>query len=265
MYKVNKYPHATFCWGDCMSQDADKAKHFYPAVMGWEFEELQMDENYVYTQFKLEGENVAGMGQMTPDMLSAGIPSNWMNMVSVDDAEVIAAKASALGGTLIMPAMDVFEQGRMAMIQDPAGAVFGIWQPNSHIGAGLVNRPGAMCWNELATRDIEGAQKFYGELFGWTFGTLDESGSDYHMIYNNGRANGGMMLMDEKWGEIPPNWMIYFAVDDLDTAIEKVKANAGSLGSEVINASVGKMAVTVDPAGAHFYLIELLETDPWVE
>lgn len=267
MFKVTKYPHGTFCWGDCISQDADKAKPFYPAVMGWTLEDMVVDGHYVYSQFKLEGEDVAGLGQMQPEMMSAGVPSNWTNIVSVDNADAAAAKAAELGGTIIAPSMDIFEEGRLAMIQDPQGAVFGVWEANKHIGARLVNRAGAMCWNELATRDVEGAKTFYGGLFGWTFDKMpDTDGMEYYVIYNNGRANGGLMLMDEKWGEAPPNWMIYFSVDNLDTAIEKVKANGGSLGMpDIINSSVGKIIIAVDPAGAHFYLIETTNPDPWVE
>ena len=139
----------------------------------------------------------------------------------------------------------------------------GLWQPKNHIGAGIVNTVGAMCWNELLTRDAEAAKAFYSALFGWEYIT-DDNG--YIMIQNRGRNNGAMMQMDESFGEMPSMWQPYFTVADIDASIAK----AGELGATIIipkteAPGAGHFAYMADPAGAHFYIIQLIQAEPWVE
>ena len=263
MYKVTKYPQGTFSWVDNTSTNADAAKAFYTDLFGWGALDLPIAPDMYYTMFQNEGEHAAGFAAMMPDMQAQGIPSHWTNYVSVDDVDAMAEVVTANGGTIVFGPMDIFESGRMLQFIDPTGAQLGLWQPKDHIGAGIVNTVGAMCWNELLTKDAEAAQAFYGALFGWKF-FADENG--YIMIQNRGRNNGAMMQMDESFGEMPSMWQPYFTVADIDESVSR----AGELGATIIipkteAPGAGHFAYMSDPAGAHFYIIQLIQAEPWEE
>ena len=261
MYKVTKYPQGTFSWADNTSTNADAAKTFYMDLFGWAALDLPIGPDMFYTMFQNQGEHAAGFAAMMPDMQAQGIPSHWTNYVSVDDVDAMAEPIQAGGGTIVFGPMDIFESGRMLQFIDPTGAQLGLWQPKDHIGAGIVNTVGAMCWNELLTKDAEAAKAFYSALFGWEY-IVDENG--YIMIQNGGRNNGAMMQMDESFGEMPSMWQPYFTVADIDESVSR----AGELGATIIipkteAPGAGHFAYMSDPAGAHFYIIQLIQAEPW--
>ncbi|MCY3831598.1 MAG: VOC family protein [Chloroflexi bacterium] len=263
MYKVTKYPQGTFSWSDNTSTDAEAAKAFYMELFGWGALDLPLGEGMFYTMFQNEGEHAAGFAAMMPDMQAQGIPSHWTNYVSVDDVDALADVVTANGGTIVFGPMDIFDSGRMLQFMDPTGAQLGLWQPKDHIGAGIVNTVGAMCWNELLTTDAEAAQAFYSALFGWEY-IVDENG--YIMIQNRGRNNGAMMQMDESFGEMPSMWQPYFTVADIDAAIELAQSSGGTIIIPKTEApGAGHFAYLNDPAGAHFYIIQLIQAEPWEE
>jgi uncharacterized protein len=185
---------------------------------------------------------------------SQGIPPHWNSFVTVDDLDRRAAKAAELGGMVLIPPFDVLEAGRMAVVADPTGAVFAMWEPKGHIGAGLVNAPGALCWNELATKDAETAKSFYAGLFGWSMEDLD--GAAYTIIENGDKGNGGIRSQSEQEADVPPNWLPYFAVENCDASIAK----AGELGATTLvppmdlEIAEARIAVVADPQGAAFAL-----------
>jgi hypothetical protein len=263
MYKVSKYPQGTFSWADCTSTDAAKAIPFYHAVMGWSSRDEPIPGGGVYTMFQCDGETVAAISQMSPEQASNGMPSVWLNYVTVDDVDAMAAKIPALGGTLTLPPMDVMDEGRMLLLQDPGGAQLALWQPKNHIGASVVNKPGAMSWNELATRDLDTVKTFYGELLGWEFQKVPDMA--YHTITNNGRMNGGMIEMTDEWAGMPSHWMVYFSVEDCDAAVQKAEADGGKVGVPPTDIPAGRFAVLSDPAGAHFTIMKASRVDPWEE
>ena len=256
MYTVTKFPHGTFSWADGASTDSEKAKDFYAGLFGWDKDELPMNEGETYTMFKQDGAHVAGFSSMMQHMKDAGVPSHWNSYITVDDVDAMVDKVTDNGGTVVAGPGDVFDSGRMLVIQDPTGAQVTFWQAINHIGAGVVNKPGAMLWNELSTRDLEKAKDFYNKVIGWEY-TVDEE-SNYLMIVNKGRMNGGMMQMDETWGDMPPNWMVYFNIDDLDGALKKIDSLGGKVVMGKTNASgVGEFAIIADPAGATFTIMEV--------
>jgi len=264
MYKVTKFPHGTFSWADTMSTDADKAKEFYVQLFGWEKEEVPIGEGTTYTMFKQDGADVGALSPMPKDMQEQNIPSHWMNYITVDDVDALVEKVKDNGGTVLSGPFDVFDNGRMMTIQDPTGATVSLWQAKNSIGAGMVNAPGAMLWNELATRDVDKAKDFYSKLLGWEFGVDDDSG--YIYIRNNGRMNGGLMEMDEKWGDVPPHWMVYYNVADIDAAIKKVEALGGKIHLPKTEApGVGPFSVVADPAGAVFTIMQAEQYEAWKE
>jgi predicted enzyme related to lactoylglutathione lyase len=260
-YKVSKYPQGCFSWADATVSNTSASADFYKSVLGWEVEARPVTEDINYYMFKVGGENVAGMGHIPPGM--EGVPSHWMCYINVDDVDAIVEKAQALGGKVTMPAMDVMEEGRMVLIEDPTGAVVGFWQAKNHIGAGLVNTHGAMGWNELMTHDVDAAKKYYGELLGWTFDDGDESG--YIVIMNNGRMNGGIFKMSDDQATMKPNWMPYFTVPSIEEVVAKVEPAGGAVHMPPTKVNAGTFAVVGDPSGAVFYLIESEQLDVWEE
>ena len=262
MYKVTKYPQGTFSWADNTSTDAEAAKAFYMDLFGWGKIDEPLGGGMFYTMFQHAGAHAAGFAAMMPDMQAQGIPAHWTNYVSVDDVDAMVAPIKANGGTVLVEPMDIFDSGRMLLLVDPTGAQLGLWQPKNHIGAGIVNAVGAMCWNELLTRDAETAKAFYSAILGW------EYYGDEHYIHisNRGRNNGGMMEMGESFGEMPPMWMVYFHVEDIDAAMKRVEELGGKVVTPKMEApETGWFTVIEDPAGAVFYIMQLAKADRWIE
>ena len=186
------------------------------------------------------------------------MPPHWNSYVSVASADASAAKAKELGAKVMVEPFDVMDAGRMAVISDPTGAVVSLWEPRRHIGAQVVNEPGAFCWNELYTTDPRKAAEFYSELFGWTKDPRHMDFGEY-VIFNKGDGMAaGMMQISKEMGPMPPYWLVYFAVDDCDRTVERAKglgANAMMPPMDIEN--VGRFSILTDPQGAGFAVIKL--------
>lgn len=157
---LDVYENGVPSWCDLQTPDLDGAKAFYGALFGWEIADGPPEAGG-YTMGYLRGRPVAGLGpQMSPS------PPAWATYMNVDDADDVAAGVTANGGTVLTGPMDVMDVGRLLVFADPSGAVCGAWQPRAHAGAGVVNEPDTMCWNELLTTDVAGAKTFYGAVFG---------------------------------------------------------------------------------------------------
>jgi predicted enzyme related to lactoylglutathione lyase len=169
----------------------------------------------------------------------------------VESADDAASRAGELGATVHAPPFDVMEAGRMAVIQDPQGAFFMVWQPRQSIGAGLVNGPGALSWNELQSPDIDASSTFYSQLFGWTSEPFEGSPQPYLVIRNAGRTNGGIREGEQG---VPPNWLVYFGAEDIDTTLARVDGLGGTKVVGPIELPMAKIAVVQDPQGAVFAL-----------
>ena len=257
MARKTGYDHGQFSWVDLASHDMGGAREFYGNVFGWQSAEMDTQGGPPYAEFRLEGQGVGGLGEMNEEMKGQGIPPMWNSYISVDDVEATVKKAVELGAQVTVPPMKVFEAGWLAFIQDPTGGHVGFWQPNEHFGAHVVNEPGSFCWNELATRDIEKAREFYAALLDWEFEDHEAAPSKYYIIKNGGDPNGGLMQMTEEWGEIPPVWIVYFAVADTDATAALVTKAGGKINVPPFDTPVGRIAVVADPQGAVFSLIRL--------
>ena len=264
MYKVTRYPQSTFSWADNSSADPEAAKAFYVDLFGWSVNEIPIGENMTYTVFQLDGIDCAALSGMAPDQLEKGILSHWNNYVTVDDIDALVDVVNKNGGGLLFGPEDVFDSGRMMGIQDPGGAALNLWQPCNSIGAGIVNIPGAMVWNELQTWDAGESKAFYAALFGWEYFEPD---SGYIFIMNRGRRNGGFLTLDESFGDMPTHWRTYFHIADIDRGLALVQSRGGEIHIPklAIPDEDSYFAYVSDPAGAQFYLIQKAELDPWVE
>ena len=237
------YTPGTFCWVDLAVGDPAAAKAFYTGLFGWD---------YAGPIARLDGQAVAAI---VPD---ESAPPHWNCYVSVEDAAAAVARAEELGATLILPAGDVGDAGRLARFQDPQGALLSVWQPGRRAGAALVNAHGALSWNDLLTPDVEASAAFYRALFGWTIAEIPGAGGQYSSIANGDAKNGGLMPMPPGGH---PAWNLYFAVADTEAAM----ARAGELGGQVVMGPMrvpgGQFAIIRDPQNAVFSVLDG-ELDP---
>jgi hypothetical protein len=257
MSERTSYEPGIPCWVDLGSPDLDASVEFYSTLFGWQVPESEnVEQTGGYRRATKNGRDVAGM----MPLMQEGQPPAWTTYISVEDADATAAAVRGAGGNVMAEPMDVMDLGRMAVFADPTGAVFGIWQPGAFAGAGLVNEPGAISWNELNTRDPEAAKAFYGAVFGWTFEDNDmgEMGS-YTTIKLGESMVGGILNMAERGvpEEVPAHWQVYFAVEDADATIEAAKQRGGSVMVEPLDIPAGRFSILTDPHGASFAVIAL--------
>lgn len=258
MSETITHPAGTFCWIELAASDAEVAKRFYTELFGWTASDTPISDGEVYTIYRLDGEDAAASYSMMADQRAAGIPSNWMSYVAVDDADATAARARELGGTLLTEPFDVMEHGRMAVVQDPTGAVFALWQAKDHAGVGIKGATDSLAWNELATPDVERAKAFYSALFGWE-ARRENPAMDYTVFFGPEGMVGGMYQITEQMQGMPPCWLPYFNADDVDAAAEKARSLGATFLMEPTDIPmVGRIAFVKDPQGAMFYLLKLL-------
>jgi uncharacterized protein len=250
------------CWVELSgTPDIEASAAFYAAVFGWETPELPNSaELGGYRRAKKDGQDIAGVSPAMQD----GQPCVWATYVSVADAEATLAKAGEAGAQTTAEVMDVVGLGKMAVFSDPEGAVLGIWEPGTFAGAELVNEPGAFSWNELNTRDPDGAKAFGSAVFGWGFVEheieRDAGGGTYVEFTVDGNSAGGIMDMRGRVpDQVPPNWLVYFSVEDTDAAVERIKAGGGAVAMGPIDIPAGRFAVAQDPQGATFAVIKFPE------
>jgi uncharacterized protein len=250
MGERDRHEQGTFSWADLSTPDADAARDFYGGLFGWEFEDAPIPEEAgggVYRMARIGGRSAAAMYE------SSERHPAWASYVTVDDADATAARAGELGANLMGEPFDVMTSGRMALVQDPTGAVFALWQPRESIGAEIVNGHGALSLNQLNTSDPGAAERFYGELFGWRFEKVPDTETAYWGIYRDERLNGGMMQLPSG-APMPSHWLVYFGIDDLDAAAERISSTGGTLMIEPREVPGGRFLVAQDPQGAVFGL-----------
>jgi predicted enzyme related to lactoylglutathione lyase len=247
MGKRTKYEPGTFSYVELSTSDSDGAKEFYAGLLGWEYEDVPLPEEAgggFYTQCKVQGDTAAAIFAGSGD-----VPPHWNNYVTVESADDAQAKAEELGAKVQMGVMDVMGLGRMAMLADPTGASFAIWQPLEGGGAERVNDPGSFTWNELHTPDDDAALEFNTGFFGWSTQEMETGGGPRYVVVQVGeRSNGGIMGTQE--GE-PPNWMPYFTVESRDDAVALIGSSGGTVHAQM-EFGPGEIAVATDPQGAAF-------------
>ncbi|MCD9879897.1 VOC family protein [Streptomyces guryensis] len=234
------------CWTELGTSDLAAAERFYAALFGWRSETDPRQEAGGYTVAHLGDAAVAAL---TP-LYQESQPVAWNVSFAVANADATAALVTAAGGTVLLGPMDVFDMGRFAVALDPAGAAFQLWQARAFPGAGLFNAPGSLGWVELLTRAPERAESFYTTVFGWSV----SASAHYTQWGIDGAEFGGMMPMDDKFPpEVPPHWLPYFAVADVDASAATATEAGGTVLMEPTSVPDGpRIAVLRDPPGAVF-------------
>jgi len=197
------------------------------------------------------------MGGQAPEM--QGAPPVWNTYIAVTDVDETSKEVEGAGGSVLMPAMDVMDQGRMAIYSDPAGAVISVWQAGAHTGAQVCNEPNAWSWNELMTRDVDAATAFYTAVFGWTYQGMEMPFGTYRVISGGDEGGrGAIMPMPPGVPDMVPNhWVVYFMVTDADAAVGRVRDLGGQLvqGPDAVP-GVGRFATVHDPMGGSFMIMQ---------
>src|ERR1700722_6295554 len=165
MPHVEKHAPGSFSWVELATNDQAAAKQFYGSLLGWDPVDYPMGPENFYTMFKIDGKDAAACFTLASH--ESSVPPHWQLYVSVESADDAAARVLTLGGKIIEGPFDVQTFGRMAVIQDPTGAIFAVWQPKTHIGTRIPGVNGTLCWADLSTPDVETAKAFYEKLFGW--------------------------------------------------------------------------------------------------
>lgn len=244
-------------WVELATSDQAAAKAFYGSLFGWNANDVPIGPGEYYTIFRLEGRDTAAAYTLNPAKM-AGVPPHWMLYISVADADQAAARAAAIGGKVLDPPFDVFDAGRMAVVQDPTGAVFCLWQPKRNQGVGLSGVDGTLCWADLMTTDSARARQFYAELFGWEISTAPNDPSGYLHLKNGETFIGGIPPVGPQKG-VPSHWLLYFLASDCDGAAAKATAAGAKIfyGPATME-GVGRWAVVADPQGAVFAIFQPL-------
>jgi uncharacterized protein len=254
---IEKHYPGSFCWFELATTDQAAAKRFYTSLFGWTFNEFPIGADEVYTIFQLNGQDTGAAYTMKREQQAQGLPPHWMLYVAVDNADNAGIRAAELGGKLCAPAFDVMDVGRMAVIADPAGAVFSVWQAKKHKGVGITGENGNVCWADLSTPDSAAARRFYHELFDWNFVEGEKDTSGYLHIKNHEQFIGGVPAASQRDPSVPPHWLIYFQVADCDASTRKAKdQNAKVLSGPHDLETVGRFAILKDHQGAAFALFQ---------
>jgi predicted enzyme related to lactoylglutathione lyase len=258
-----EYAPGTPSWVELSSPDTDASAAFYAELMGWGATDPgSVEETGGYRMFQQGEQSVGGlMGHMQD-----GQPTVWATYISVADADETAARVADAGGEIVVEPMDVTDIGRMAYFADPAGAVFGVWQPKSFAGADIVNEPNSLCWNEVLTRDADAGKVFYPAVFGWdaTKPQFEGAPDSYTVWELDGAMIAGMMQMSEPYfpPEVPAHWAVCFAVADCDATVAKARELGAQIAMEPMDMAIGRFANIVDPQGAAFSVMQAAPADP---
>lgn len=247
----------SFCWVELSTSDQNAAKKFYSSLFGWTPNDSPMGPDEVYTIFKLDGRESAACYTTTKQEREQQVPPHWNLYIAVDNADDAAAKAAKVGGTVLAPAFDVMDVGRMAVVQDPTGAIFCAWQAKKHSGLGAYGENGAFCWADLSTPDPQKAGKFYSDLLGWKLEKGEHDPSGYLHLKNGDKHIGGIPPAAYRQPGVPPHWMLYFQVADVEGSTEKAR----QMGAKVYMPptkmeGVGTWSILADPQGAVFALFK---------
>ncbi len=242
------------CWADLWTSDVEGSSRFYGELFGWEAQEPSAEFGG-YFMFTRNGIPVAGgMG----DMGDTPAQDIWKIYLATDDIAKTVAAAEAAGAQIISPPMAVADLGIQAVLVDPTGAQLGAWQPGTFPGFTVSNEHGAPNWFELHTRDHAAAVAFYRSVFGWDTDVVGDSDEFRYTTMRHPGGDGELAgIMDATAflpQGVPAHWSVYWAVDDADATVAKVKALGGSVVMDAEDTPYGRLAVVADPTGAQFKL-----------
>jgi uncharacterized protein len=245
-------------WIDLSSSDPDRAREFYGTVFGWTFESAGPDYGG-YINAASDAHPVAGLMYNAPEW---NAPDGWTTYFHTADIKATTAAATARGATACVEPMEVKDKGWMAMLSDPAGAVFGLWQPTGHHGFEVVGEAGAPVWHELSTRDFAKAVDFYREVLDWQTEYVSDTDEFRYLtaVFDGEQVLGVIDAATFSPGGsdgVPSNWLFYLGCEDVDKTLGLVTGNGGKVLRPANDTPYGRLAQVADPTGAVFNLSSL--------
>ena len=253
MNAQEQHPPGTFCWALLASDDPTGSRNFYNELFGW-----QAPGNDLPTPLFAAGQHVAALDRLPPELEENGVPSQWRSFVCVDDVEDVARRAGELGGTVLGEPRYMLDWGRAVPVFDPQGSPVALWEPRELAGADRTGVAGSTCWRELHAHDVDAAEAFYCELFGWKADRAEAAGVDYVTFSAaDGTEVAGLQQQRPEWGDAPPTWLCYFGVESLKSETERLGEIGGRLVGGPLEHPRGEFAVAHDPQDAVFGLLEL--------
>ena len=245
-------PAGTPTWIDLTAPDAEAARQFYQAVFGWQYD-VGGPEFGGYTTARLGDRATAGIVGNQPD--APPMPAAWGLYFATDDINADVARAEAVGAKVLYPAMTVGPFGSMATLTDPTGAQFSLWQAGQHVGWQMSDEPGAVAWRELYAPNAKVARDFYMALLGAS-GDPMPGGMEYYVLKHGESQLAGIMQIDPAWGNMPAQWISYFAVANADETAATVLKHGGKQMGNIDDSPFGRIAALVDPFGAMFKILQ---------
>ncbi len=261
MPDIDHYKPGSFCWFELATTDQNAAKKFYGSLFGWTANDNPMGPDGVYTIFQLQGRDTAAGYTLRADQRARGVPPHWVPYIAVESADASADRITKSGGKILMPPFDVMDVGRMAVIHDPTGAAFCIWQSKRDRANAIGGVDGTVCWMDLNTPDPTRAVKFYSDVFGWkvTEDTDDDPPSGYKHIQNGEDFIGGIPPVRDNNSRTPPHWLAYFQVSNCDaTAARAKQLGARFLLEPMTMENVGRFGILADPQGAALAIFQAM-------
>lgn len=256
MAVIRNYRPGEFCWTDLGTTDVARSSTFYQSIFGWERTDFPMGPGDAkYSMLRVDGEDACALYPMSDEQMKMAAPPSWLPYISVDSVDETVEKAKAAGGSVCLGPMDVMDKGRMAIIQDPTGAGFAIWQAGAHRGAGLDETPRTVCWHDLSTPKPEAAGMFYTKVFDWSTKDQDFGGNTYHRFRLG--EDGVCGMWPEPMKRALPSWVTYWKVSNCAETVANVERLGGGvlLGSTPVP-GMCRFAILTDPQGATFGILE---------
>jgi uncharacterized protein len=263
MSQRSHYPPGTPCWVDVLAADPQAELRFYADLFGWSFigPGPMANTGGKYFVAQVRGRDVAGVSSLPPGQPDS--PGFWNTYFSVAGVNESCALAQRAGGTILLAPFDALPAGRMAVVRDPSGAAFSLWEPKERAGAELLNEPSAWAMSVLITPDVEKTKGFYRTLFGWEWGTFEAGAIKATLCRLPGYVGGepeqpvprdvvAVMIERDAGAETPPHWSVDFWIDDVDAGAARAAQRGATLLVPPHDAPGFRRCVLADPAGAAF-------------
>jgi len=270
MAEVTRHCPGMFCWVELNTVDMLAANRFYGEMFGWRRSFMPLEDGSFYTLLQLNGKDVGAFHEVYEETRETEATTGWRLYIATDDVDKSVQKALSLGGALLSPPVEVSDVGRVAVMQDPTGAIFALWQARNHIGAEVINQSGALSWQELVTTDFETAKNFYANLFGWQTQTRVAGARNYTTFKPKRglQETGGIQplqgSLQETLSDNGSQWLASFAVENFDQSLHKAQRLGATLKTAPADVpNVGRYAVLEDPQGALFSLVSAPQENYW--
>ncbi len=274
-------PNGTPIWWDLASKDVDASKQFYSALFGWEWEDVMSGPEGVFSRASINGKSIGAIYTQGADVPQPPGPTMWVHTFWVDDAEAAVRHAEERGAQVLVPVnRDPAVDGLKALLLNHEGVPFVVWSSDSAVENEAFGEMGAVCWTEYYTRDVAGTNDFLRHVFETRYDRLelpmppewntgDDAGGDasasyeYYVLKVKGlpAVRGGMLFMDESWGEMPSHFMTYFRVEDVDASAKQATELGGEICVPPTTIPTGRFAVLNDSLGSTFSIITYTDAD----